>query len=84
MRTLVTALVSVGLLTGLAGAASAHSKKHRGQAKYYDNSQSAVAERQRHRRTFDETQYYERDSRKIPFGTPAWWRQKEFESGSRG
>ena len=50
---------------------------------YNYNSPSAIAERQRHASTFDETQYYEHDSRKIPFGTAAWWRQLEIEGSGR-
>jgi hypothetical protein len=54
---------------------------------YYDyysyNSPSAIAERQSYASTFDETKYYERDSRKIPFGTAEWWRQMEREGKGR-
>ena len=81
MRKLATALLAVLLAGGLANAADAQSAKKR---KDYDarqaGSPSAVAERQRHKNTFDETRYYERLSEKIPFGTPAWWRQKQLES----
>jgi hypothetical protein len=42
-------------------------------------SPSAIAARQRHKETFDETQYYERLSEQIPFGSAAWWRQKQLE-----
>ena len=44
---------------------------------------SEVARRQANAKTFDQTQYYERDSRKIPFGTAEWWRQMEREGGGR-
>jgi hypothetical protein len=44
------------------------------------DSPSAVAERQKDKRTFDDTRYYERLSEKIPFGSDAWWRQKQIES----
>jgi hypothetical protein len=49
-------------------------------SQYY--SPSDVAERQRKASTFDETQYYEVDSRKLPFGSAAWWRQMQQESDS--
>ena len=85
MKAILTALVSAALVAGIAGSASADQtrKKYRDNARYYDNSPSAIAERQRNKRTFDENQYYERDSNKIPFGTAAWWRQKDFEAGDR-
>ncbi len=28
---------------------------------------------------FDETEYYERRHERIPFGSPAWWKQREIE-----
>jgi hypothetical protein len=84
MKTILTALVSVALCAGIAGAANADQTRRKDRdVKSYDNSPSSIAERQRHKRTFDETQYYERDSNKIPFGTAAWWRQKDFENGDR-
>ena len=78
MRSILTGLLSAALMLGIAGTADAQSKK-----KYDYYSPSAIAERQRHASTFDETQYYERLSEKIPFGTNAWWRQRERE-GARG
>jgi hypothetical protein len=45
-------------------------------------SPSVIAERQRHKDTFDETQYYERLSEQIPFGSAAWWRQKQLEQSN--
>lgn len=85
MRTLVAALLSAAFVTSLAAAADAKPrKKYRGEPRSYSYSPSTVAERQRNRRTFDENEYYERDSNRIPFGTAAWWRQKMFESGNVG
>jgi hypothetical protein len=76
---ILAGLLSAAFVFAIAGAADAKTKK---KYRYYNyNSPSAIAERQRHASTFDETQYYERDSRKIPFGTAAWWRQKEREGG---
>jgi hypothetical protein len=82
MRTAVTGLVSAGLLVALAGSSVAADgyKRHRHKAYNY-NSPSAVAERQRHARTFDETKYYEHDLSKIPLGTRAWWDQFDRERG---
>jgi len=84
MRTILTGLLSAALVLGLAGAANAKSKK---KVIYYDYysyySPSAIAQRQSYASTFDETEYYERDSRKIPFGTAEWWRQMEREGNGR-
>jgi hypothetical protein len=83
MRPMLTAFMSLLLLTGLAAGASAAKPKKKHYYGYSDNSPSAIAARQRNARTFDETQYYERDSRRIPIGTRAWWDQKEFEGPRR-
>ena len=72
MRTILTSLFSIGVLVVSGGSSSAHSH-------YSDNSPSAIAARQRDARTFDSTQYFEHDSRKIPMGTLEWWNQKARE-----
>ena len=82
MQYAMAGLLSFAFVLGISGAADAKSKN-----KYYYynsyNSPSAIRERQRHARTFDETQYYEHDVRKIPFGTATWWRQLEIEGSGR-
>jgi len=82
MQYALAGLLSFAFVFGISGAADAKSKN-----KYYYynsyNSPSAIRERQRHARTFDETQYYEHDVRKIPFGTATWWRQLEIEGSGR-
>ena len=81
MSNLAVALLAAFLVGGLANAADAQGdKKRKVQDARKSGSPSAVAERQRHKSTFDETLYYERLSEKIPFGTPAWWRQRELEN----
>jgi hypothetical protein len=85
MRHVLTGLLSFALVFGIVGTADAKANKKRHADYYYYNSYnspSAIRERQRHASTFDETQYYEHDSRKIPFGTATWWRQLEIEGGS--
>jgi hypothetical protein len=80
---MLTAALSVALIAGLAGTADAYRNKKRYSDEhglYGYRSPSSIAERQRHRSTFDETQYYERLSEKIPLGTDAWWRQKQIEN----
>ena len=78
MRTMITGLVSAGLLVAVASPSMA-AQRDRNYARY--NSPSAIAERQRHARTFDSAKYYERDLRKIPLGTQAWWDQYGREFG---
>ena len=86
MRSILTGFLALALAFGVAGTADAGQKKKKPQqassirSQYY--SPSVVAERQRNASTFDETQYYEHDSRKIPFGTAAWWRQLEIEGNT--
>ena len=85
MQCTLTGLLSIALLIGLAGPSDARNGRksyvYYGYSAY--NSPGSIRERQRHARTFDETQYYERDSSKIPFGTLAWWQQKEMEGVGR-
>jgi hypothetical protein len=85
MRSILTGLLSLALVLGVAAtAADAKPKKKKQQQASYSRSQyyspSVVAERQRNARTFDETQYYEVDSRRLPFGSAAWWRQIQQET----
>jgi hypothetical protein len=72
MKTILTGLLSIGALLVVSESAFAHGR-------YVDNSPSAIAARQRDARTFDSTQYFEHDSRKIPMGTLEWWNQKARE-----
>jgi len=83
MRKITVALLAAMLATGPAIATdAAGTKKRKAEDRHYSPSPSAIAERQKHKRTFDETQYYERLSEKIPFGTDAWWRQKQTEDAN--
>lgn len=83
MKYVLASLLSLAFVLGIAGTADAKSKKRN--YYYYNsyNSPSAIRARQRHASTFDETQYYEHDVRKIPFGTATWWRQLEIEGSGR-
>jgi hypothetical protein len=71
MRPILTSLLSISVLI------AAESSLAYGRS--VDNSPSAIAARQRDARTFDSTQYFEHDSRKIPMGTLEWWNQKARE-----
>jgi hypothetical protein len=87
MKIFFTSVLSAALMLGLAGAANAKSKQTVTYYYYYtDNSYdspSSIAKRQSRASTFDATEYYEKDSRKIPFGTAEWWRQMEREGKGR-
>jgi len=72
MRPILTSLLSISVLIVASESPLAHTR-------YVDNSPSAIAARQRDARTFDPTQYFEHDSRKIPIGTLEWWNQKARE-----
>jgi opacity protein-like surface antigen len=82
MRSILTVLVSLAVVFGAATAADAKSKKKRqvSHSQSHSYSPATVAERQRRASTFDETQYYEVDSRRLPFGSAAWWRQLQQEN----
>lgn len=80
MRVLALAVASVLAVAAIPELSAAEAKKPKDTASRSSTSPSAIAERQRNKDTFDETQYYERLSEKVPFGSAAWWRQKQLES----
>ena len=81
MRLLALAVASVLTVAAIPDLSAAEAKKKpKETASRSSTSPSAIAERQRNKDTFDETQYYERLSEKVPFGSAAWWRQKQLES----
>jgi len=77
--------LALALLALSIGWATAQESRYRDRDGYYRTNPppSVIRERQRHKHTFDETQYYERLSEQIPFGTAAWWRQKQLENPDR-
>lgn len=83
MKKVAVALFAVLLAAGPAGAADERgAEKRKAAERQYNHGPAAIAERQRHKSTFDETQYFERLSEKIPFGSDAWWRQKQMEDAN--
>jgi hypothetical protein len=85
VRSILTGVLALLLVFGVAATADAKQKKkpqYISQSRSQNYTPSEVAERQRKASTFDETQYYEVDSRKLPFGSAAWWRQMQQESDS--
>jgi len=79
MRGLTPALLAVALLAApvTAGAASAK-KKHAERETVQRTAPKSTGSGPV--RDIDETQYYERLSEKIPFGSSTWWRQKQLEN----
>jgi hypothetical protein len=83
MRRVLAGLLALAFVFGTANTADAKTKKNKRQAYHssaHSYSPATVAERQRHAKTFDETQYHEVDSRRLPFGSAAWWRQLQQEN----
>jgi hypothetical protein len=76
---MLAALLTFALMGASDGAEAGSAKKKHSQ-RDYGSRPSAKVYRNTSPRDFDETQYYERLSEKIPFGTSAWWRQKQLES----
>ncbi len=87
MRALVCGLLSLVVLTILAESSDAADNrgKNRRRGGYYYNAPAANApsnatERQlRNQRAYERGEYYEHDSNALPFGSRAWWEQKERE-----
>ncbi len=79
---LAAALMAVTLVAGQPAHAEADSNA---KAKHKLERKQATANGRAHRhakpKPFDENEYYERVLRFIPFGTSAWWRQLQDETG---
>jgi hypothetical protein len=82
MRAIFCLLLAGGLLMAFAGtgeAANGRAKQQR-QNTYYYNSPTTATERQlRNQRAYERGEYYEHDSNALPFGSRAWWEQKQRE-----
>lgn len=83
MRRTICLLLSVGLLTASVGtgeAANGRAKQPRPNAYYYNAPTTTATERQlRNQRAYERGEYYEHDSNALPFGSRAWWEQKQRE-----
>ena len=82
MRSFFKALLSFAVLLAVAGTAHAAKTKKKYAEADRSNSPSDINERQRNKETFDPSQYYQRDSNRIPFGTRTWWDQKTLEGSA--
>jgi hypothetical protein len=79
---IVCGLLLGGLLIALTGSGEAANNrpKYRRQNSYYYNSAATTTERQlRNQRAYERGEYYEHDSNALPFGSRAWWEQKQRE-----
>jgi hypothetical protein len=82
MRAVICGLLSVGLMVAFAATSDADNKrkKNRRPSGYNYNASSDLAERQlRNQRAYERGEYYEHDSNALPFGSRAWWEQKQRE-----
>jgi len=88
MRAIVCLLLSAGLLMLFVEpgeAANGRTKQRRQNPNYYNPPTSAMepttaTERQlRNQRAYERGEYYEHDSNALPFGSRAWWEQKQRE-----
>jgi hypothetical protein len=82
MRPTICLLLSGGLLMAFVatGEAANGRTKQRRQNTYYYNAPTTATERQlRNQRAYERGEYYEHDSNALPFGSRAWWEQKQRE-----
>ena len=81
MRQLFAALLACALIGAIGASEAAAAKKKKVLKR--DHYSRHVHEKNyagRPIRDIDETQYYERLSEKIPFGSGTWWRQRQLEN----
>jgi hypothetical protein len=82
MRAIFCGLLSIGLVTGFTNAGDAANKREKSRRSpgYYYSSPSDLTERQlRNQQAYERGEYYEHDSNALPFGSRAWWEQKQRE-----
>jgi hypothetical protein len=86
MRTIVTGVVTVGLLVGLVDIAAAESRAKR---RYQERDDleyrypNATPRQLQNERAYQRGEYWEKDSNALIPGTRAWFEQKEREGGDR-
>jgi hypothetical protein len=83
MRTLITGVVSAGLLVAFAGASYAQSRYVQHRQPAYVGSPHIItnAQRWQNERAYERGDYYEHDSNDFPVGSKGWYDQKESEGG---
>jgi hypothetical protein len=81
MRAIICLLLAGGLLMVFVGTGeAANGRTKQRQNTYYYNSPTTATERQlRNQRAYERGEYYEHDSNALPFGSRAWWEQKQRE-----
>ena len=77
MRQLFAALLACALIGAIGASEASAAKKKRDHYSRHVHEKNYAG---RPIRDIDETQYYERLSEKIPFGSGTWWRQKQLEN----
>ena len=75
MKTVLSALVSLSLMAGLAGVAASPAAAEQG----YTNKKKKKHARYRYYRGYDNRYYYERWADRLPIGTNSWWYQMDTE-----
>ena len=84
MKTILTGLLSAGLLFALTGTGSAHTDGENSRRHYSRYYNSPTLQRQwQNERAYKRGEYYERDSNALRPGSRAWFEQKEREGGDR-
>ena len=82
MRAIFCGLLSIGLVIAFTNASDAANKREKSRRSpgYYYSSPSDLTERQlRNQRAYERGEYYEHNSNALPFGSRAWWEQKQRE-----
>ena len=82
MRAIISLLSAGLLMTSVepGEAANGQTKQWRQNTYYYNPPTTTATERQlRNQRAYERGEYYEHDSNALPFGSRAWWEQKQRE-----
>jgi hypothetical protein len=82
MRAIICLLLAGELLMAFPGAgeaANGRTKQQRQNSSYYSSPTTATERQLRNQRAYERGEYYEHDSNALPFGSRAWWEQKQRE-----
>ena len=80
MRHLFAALLAFAVIAAIGASEAAAAKKKVMKRDHHSRPVDENNYTGRPIRDIDETQYYERLSEKIPFGSGTWWRQRQLEN----
>ncbi|HJZ34278.1 MAG TPA: hypothetical protein VKF35_24395 [Hyphomicrobiaceae bacterium] len=82
MNVRLCGLMAVSLIVLSAGSADAQQRQNKNRPSYGYTAPPGADQRQRqlrNERAYERGEYYEHDSNALPFGSRAWWEQKERE-----